>query len=317
MSHPIDTARGKFQRALLILNPGSRQGANADLDEGVGRLQAAGVALETVISNSPAESAQIIRAHCDSADLVIIGGGDGTVSSCAEVLLDCALPFAILPLGTANDLARSLGISSLQQAFDTILSGESAPIDLGVVNGHYFFNVANLGLGVQVTRELTPEIKQRWGVLSYLKALAAAFVRHRYFRVEITVGDQRHAMRSIQVAVGNGRFYGGGNVVAQAATIDDGLLHLYSLRPQTFLELLSLAPLLRGGRHDLAERVYTVEGQNMVIATHPPGMDVHADGEPVTQTPATFSVKVAALTVMVPVDSPLLATAGCDSVLAS
>lgn len=310
MSDQVGAGNSKYRRALLLLNPGSRQGASADRDaglsDGIGRLEAAGLALEKIISRSAAESAQIIRARRDSTDLVILGGGDGTVSSCAEVLLDCSLPFAILPLGTANDLARSVGVNDLPQAFDAILSGQSVPIDLGVVNGHYFFNVANLGLGVRVTHELTPEVKQRWGVLGYLKALISAFVRHRHFLVEIRVGDQCHSVRSIQVAVGNGRFYGGGNAVAREAAIDDGMLHLYSLRPQTFLELLSLAPLLRGGHHDLVERVFTAEGRRLAIETNPPGMEVHADGEPVTRTPVTFSVKTAALTVMVPGDSPLI-----------
>lgn len=287
-------------------NPASRQGDSADLDAGLHRLETAGVQVCQKLSRSADQTCEIIRQHCDEVDLVIVGGGDGTISSCAGVLRDCALPFAILPLGTANDLARSLGIEDLEQAFTAICDGHSTRIDLGVVNDHLFFNVANLGLGVHVTEELTPEVKQRWGVFSYLKALAAALAHHRQFRVSIQVDGAEHSLRSIQLAVGNGRFYGGGNVVDQKASIDDDLLHLYSLRPQTFWELLTLAPLLRGGRHNLARRTFTASGQRLKISTRPAGMAIHADGEPVTQTPAVFSVLPAALEVVVPADSPLL-----------
>lgn len=305
-SRAIRSQNDVYRRALLLRNPGSRQGDSTDLDAGIARLEAAGIQLDSVVSESVEQSREIIRRGCDTADLIILGGGDGTISSCAQVLLECNLPFAILPLGTANDLARSLGIESLEQAFAAICDGHSAAIDLGVVNEHVFFNVANLGLGVQVTEELTPEVKQRWGVFSYLKALVSAFARHRQFKVELDIDGERQSMRSIQLAVGNGRFYGGGNVVDQDAMINDELLHLYSLRPQTFWELLTLAPLLRGGRHDLARRTFAASGREIQIVTHPKGMAIHADGEPVTQTPAHFSVKSAALKVVVPADSPLL-----------
>lgn len=291
---------------MLILNPGSRQGGDADLDAGLARLKQAGVDLQRVNSDSPGQSCAAIRERASGVDLVIIGGGDGTISSCVPALLDSGLPVAILPLGTANDLARSLGIVDLDHAFDAICEAATAPVDLGVVNNHYFFNVANLGLGVKVTEELTPEVKQRWGVFSYLKAFAAALSRHRHFKLQIQVGGEAHTMRSIQLAVGNGRFYGGGNVVDQRASIDDDLLHVYSLRPQTVWELLSLAPLLRGGRHDLAKRTFSVSASELYVQTQPAGMEIHADGEPVTKTPANFSVKSAALELVVPKDSPLL-----------
>ncbi|WP_236250369.1 lipid kinase [Microbulbifer sp. ALW1] len=305
-SRAISPQSDDYRRALLIRNPGSRQGGSANLDAGLARLEAAGIQLNPVISESAAQSCEIIRQRCNDVDLVIIGGGDGTISSCARALLECKLPFAILPLGTANDLARSLAIESVEQAIAAICDGHTAEIDLGVVNDHVFFNVANLGLGVQVTEELTPEVKQRWGVFSYLKALVSAFARHRQFKVELQIDGERHVMRSIQLAVGNGRFYGGGNIVHQEATIDDDLLHLYSLRPQTFWELLTLAPLLRGGRHDIARRTFAASGRDIRISTGSKPMSIHADGEPVSETPAHFSVKPGALNVVVPSGSPLL-----------
>lgn len=255
-------------------------------------------------SGGPDETENAIRQRREQLDLVIVGGGDGTISSTAGTLYDCQLPLAILPLGTANDLARSLGIGNdLQHAFAVIAANHRRAIDLGVVNDHYFFNAANMGLGVKVTEELGPEVKKRWGVFSYLKAFSAALTRAQQFKAEIVVDGERHMERSIQLAVGNGRYYGGGNIVADSARINDARLDLYSLRPQGVWELLTLAPLVRGGKHHLAQRVFNISGQRIEITTRPGAMAIHADGEPVTQTPATFTVIPDALQVVVPRDS--------------
>ncbi len=294
-----------------MLNPKSRNGAGADIDAGVDSLRAAGLELEVLYSHSPEESNAAIRGRAGQLDLVIVGGGDGTISSTARTLYECGLALAILPLGTANDLARSLGIGDdLRRAFAVIADDHRAPVDLGVVNDCYFFNVANMGLGVQVTEELAPEVKKRWGVFGYLKAFFAALARRREFRVRLVVDGKRRTLRSIQLAVGNGRYYGGGNLVHESARIDDARLDLYCVRPQTAWELLTLAPLLRSGKHDLARRVFNVSGQRIEIATKPKAMSIHADGEPVTRTPASFSVIPGALQVVVPRDTELLSRRG-------
>lgn len=167
-------------RALLIINPESRQGAEAGLEEGLKRLHQAGMDVETVISHSADESREAVHKRKAALDLVNVGGGDGTLSSMIRTLLTCDLPLAILPLGTANGLARSLCIpESLELAFEVIASNHHSHIDLGDVNGHCFFNVANMGLDVHVTEELTSEVKKQWGVFSYLRGMAAAIMSTR------------------------------------------------------------------------------------------------------------------------------------------
>jgi YegS/Rv2252/BmrU family lipid kinase len=290
-----------IKTALLIINPNARQGAQAELDEGLERLAQAGITVERVASQSPEQSCQAVRERQNEVDLVIMGGGDGTISSMAATLYECELPLAVLPLGTANDLARSLGLTGeLEQAFDTIIAGRRRRIDLGLVNNHYFFNVAHLGLGVKVTQELTDEVKKQWGVLSYLKAFFAALARVKQFKAHLVADGVRYRQRSIQMAVGNGRYYGGGNVIDEATRIDDGKLSLYSLRPQTVWELLTLAPLLRDGRQRYNKRVFHIQAEHIEITTGAKPMAIHADGEPVTQTPATFTVLPQALEVIVP-----------------
>lgn len=286
--------------ALLIINPKSRLGEAADLGTGVEQLRAAG--MEVIQIDSPAAHSvgQLIDSYHDKVNLVILGGGDGTISSAAPALFRHKLPFAILPLGTANDLAHSLGMSKdLSEAFQNILNNRRHKINLGMINDHFFFNAANIGLGVKVTHELTPELKKTWGVFSYLKAVLHAIRDNRSFKVRVEIDGKQHRMRSMQIAVGNGRYYGGGNIIDERSTIGDGLLYLYSLPPLGIIDLLSLGPLLRQGRQRQAQHTFNVAGKQIKISTWPP-REIHADGEPAGKTPVLFTVIPQALEVICP-----------------
>ncbi len=300
MENNNDTSQNRPPAALLLLNPHSRRGDDDDVHVAIATLEKTGLRLITVAPDGRDEVAQAIAAHRNQIDRVIVAGGDGTINLVIDTLYKNRLALAILPLGTANDLARTLGISeNLAEACATIIEDHRCRVDLGTVNDCYFINVANIGLGTRITNELTPEVKKQWGVLSYLKALFTAFARTREFRVTLTIDDHEYRMRSIQIAVGNGRYYGGGNVIDENARIDDGLLSLYCLKPLTFRELLFLAPLLRNGTYNQEKRIFNKSGKKIEIRTSH-SMQVHADGEPLTRTPATFKVVKNGLEVVAP-----------------
>lgn len=310
---PPQPTDGRGKKALLLVNPASRRGADEDLQEGIAILEGAGIELIKRNPESREHLSQLIREYRDQVDFFIIGGGDGTISAAAQALYECDKPLAILPLGTANDLARSIGIPvRVADACRVIVDNHPRRIDLGVVNGQFFFNVAHIGLGVHITYELTPEIKKKWGVFSYLQAFFRALSRKRTFRLWLQVDDQNYRMRSIHVAVGNGRFYGGGNVVDERARIDSGQLYLYSLKPQSAWELMTLAPLLRGGKQRLVRRTFTAIGKRIRITTAH-SQEIHADGEPAGFTPAVFEVLPGALTIYTAEEGPALEATNGDA----
>jgi diacylglycerol kinase (ATP) len=287
------------QRALLLVNRQARRGQEA-LAQAIEHLQAKGLDLLEESSAKPEELSDLIRNYRDRVDLVIVGGGDGTLNAVTEGLVDTQLPLGVLPLGTANDLARTLGIpTDLNQACEIITQGNLQRIDLGWVNGKYFFNVASLGLSVQITQQLTTEVKRRWGVLAYLATAIGVIRQSRPFLAEIACQEQTIQVRTVQVAVGNGRHYGGGMTVVEDAAIDDNRLDLYSLELRHWWQIIPLLPAMRGGQHVNSSYVRALAGKEFTVRTRKP-RPINTDGEITTYTPATFRVVPKALSVLVP-----------------
>lgn len=285
--------------ALLLVNRHSRKGQE-QAQAAVVELESLGFILLEERIESSKHLAAVIRNYRDRADLVIIGGGDGTLNGAIAALVETQLPLGILPFGTANDLARTLSIpTDLSEACKIIAAGKSQMIDLGWVNGHYFFNVASLGLSVQITRNLTKEVKRRWGVLAYAITALEALKNSKPFRAEIRVGEKTESVKTVQIAIGNGRFYGGGMAVAEDAAIDDERLDLYSLGMQHWWQMLALLPALRRGDHASADWVHSWQGKEFYVHTHRP-RSINTDGEVTTSTPAHFRIVPKGLSVLVP-----------------
>jgi YegS/Rv2252/BmrU family lipid kinase len=285
--------------ALLFTNAASRQGAT-HLAPAIEVLRAGGVRLLEKRPPAVERLGAWIVEHRSDADLVIIGGGDGTLNAAADALIETGLLLGILPLGTANDLARTLGIPpNLTAASQVIAAGRTHRIDLGRVNGKHFFNVASLGLSVQVARQLDVEVTRRWGVLGYPLILWRAIRARRAFRARIRCDGTRMRVRAMQISVGNGRHYGGGMTIAADAAIDDGTLDLVSVAPQGLWELIGNLPALRWGWHRRAQRIRHWRCREIEIRTRRP-IPINTDGEVTTRTPAQIVVVPSAISVFVP-----------------
>ena len=296
---PSEAEAAAPRRALLIVNEHSRSGRDAG-DEAERLLGAAGLSVERGRTQSREDVSRRIRERKDAVDLVVVGGGDGSINAAAPGIIDTGLPLGVLPLGTANDLARTLDLPlDLEGAVGVIAAGRTRRIDLGEVNGHPYFNVASLGFGVDLTHALTSDAKKRWGPLGYAVAGLRVLRRLQPFHVEIEIGGSRTRSRTIHLAVGNGRHYGGGMTVSQDAAIDDGRLDVYSLEVESVIKLLMLLPALRSGRTQDWTEIRTLVGQEIRVATRR-HRSVNADGEIVTRTPATFKVLHGALALFVP-----------------
>lgn len=287
------------KRGLLLVNKKSR-GGDCGLEALLGRFQQGGIDIQEAPLEHPGAIPDLIRLHASHIDCVILGGGDGSMSAAAPALIETGLPLGILPMGTANDLARTLQIPvDLHDACEVITSGAIHYVDVGCVNGHHFFNVANIGLGVTAKRLLTPDMKQRWGIFSYACCMLKAIREFHPFHADIVCDGKPRRVRSLQIAVGNGRHYGGGMTVSEEASLEDARFHLYSIQPMDWWNLAKIGPALVSGEFRPEDPVDIIAGSDITIRTRKP-MPVTADGESVTSTPAHFQMLPKAVKIIVP-----------------
>jgi YegS/Rv2252/BmrU family lipid kinase len=298
------------RRAALIVNTRSRTGERTFF-QALDRLQDLGVTLgPTYAVRDPVRLPETVRDVLDDGSeyrLLILGGGDGSVSSVVDFLAHHHVVLGLLPLGTANDFARTLGIpSDIEGACQTIAAGKMVDVDLGLAGDNYYVNVASVGLGVEATRALSPWMKKSVGPLAYPAAAIKAFLNHKPFSARLTFPDGDHEPveheRLLQVAVGNGRFYGGGMVVAPESGIDDRSLDVYAIELGRHRDLIGVARYLKSGDFIRGEGVSQYRTGRVRLETDPE-LAVNIDGEVVTRTPQNFSVAHNALKVLVPPES--------------
>ncbi|MBW4694042.1 MAG: lipid kinase [Lyngbya sp. HA4199-MV5] len=290
---------------LLLINLQSKQGL-LRFGEAVASFNDLGMQYIIGQVKEAEDFARCIRRYQERVSAVVIGGGDGTLNVAVDALVETGLPLGILPLGTANDLVRTLNLPrALPEACQVIAEGHRQFIDLGRVNGKYFFNVASCGLSINVTQELSGKLKKRWGVIAYAIAALRTIAVTRRFTAVIQVDDGAEMTRkSLQIAVGNGRYYGGGLTIAKDAAIDDQRLDLYSLEIPHWWHLFFLLPALRTGQFSDRIGIARWEGKQIKVRTHQPKR-VNTDGEITTKTPALFELCPAALEVFVPLPAAL------------
>ncbi len=300
MPPPADIPRD----AILIVNAHSRKGA-ALFREAKRKLEEAGIRLVAAHAvRKPKLFPQTVRqAVSEGVPMVIVGGGDGSLSSAVDLLVGRDCVFALLPLGTANSLARTLGIPlDLDGAIDAIVNGRLRLIDLGVIDGDYFANCAAIGLAPMIGSTVPNRFKKYLGRLGYLLWAGWCLVRFKSFELIVDDGAKKHRLSAVEVRIANGRFHGGVEVIEDGA-VDSGEIVVQAVtgRARTMLILNWLTMLLR-----LPARQKTVtefHARRLSIKTDPP-LAISIDGEVTASTPATVEVAPAAIQVVVPRSNP-------------
>jgi len=298
-SAAVSPSDASTRRALVFLNDKARS-VKQNIPRALEALRAHNI--EVVRSVNPKRPAisRIIQQYRDDVDLIIVGGGDGTLNGVLQGLVGTKLPLGLLPLGTANDLAKTLGIpSDVAAACQVIADGHTRRIDVGRVNDAYFFNEASIGLSVALCRALTREAKARFGILALLYNAVVLLVKMRRFRAHVRMDHgQEFDVRTVQLTLGNSCNFGG-FIATDDAEIDDRLLDLYSVGFEQGWTYFDAFGALLQRRYDEARSVHTLHGKRFEVTTKRP-KHVEADGEIVTVTPAVFQVVPRAIEVFVP-----------------
>jgi len=231
--------------------------------------------------------------------LIIVGGGDGTLSAVVDELAYRDAVLGILPLGTANSFARTLDIPlEIDRAVEVIAGGETAGVDLGRIGDDYFANTAALGLAATLARSRLTGLKHYFGAASYPLAGVVKFLGHRSFRCTLSHHGRRTSYDALDVLIANGR-YQGGALVAPDASVASRALVVRIVKGPAKRNLIWAWALRAAGRAPGARLVETVHAASVTIETEPP-LPVSIDGEAVARTPVRASVAPDALKVRVP-----------------
>jgi len=290
------------REAVLIVNAQSRRG-EAHFKEAKERLEQSGVRLTAAHAvKNPDHIAQAVRAaEASGAPMVIVGGGDGSLSGTVDELVGKDCVFAVLPLGTANSFARTLGLPlELKGAVNAIAHGRRRRIDLGMIDSDYFVNAASMGLSPMIGDTVPHKLKRYLGRVGYLLWAVKCSFGFRAFRLVIDDGVRERRMWSTEVRILNGPFHGGVELSDEAA-VDTGEIVVQAIVGRSHMRLAWdwYAKFFR-----LRDRnVHTEEfrGQSFRLSTQPP-QRISIDGEVLARTPATAKIAGGAIEVAVPAE---------------
>lgn len=244
---------------------------------------------------------ELILKHRQNISHVIIGGGDGSVCAALPALIETQLPVFVIPLGTANNLARNYNITQDIQSVHTMLTeGEQVSIDVGVVNGVHFLNVAGLGLSTEVNENVSSDLKKKIGVFAFVYTAFKMVTKMNPFRAIITAdGGKPIYTKSWQISVCNGKHYGNGLTIKHDASLEDHKLHLLSTEVKKWWHSVGLISSLITGHYKKTQEITLIAGRDILIETRRT-FRIDVDGDVKTTTPATFSVIPKAVNLIIP-----------------
>jgi YegS/Rv2252/BmrU family lipid kinase len=293
-------ARNLPREAVLIVNVHSRRGealfkdAKAMLEEAGLRLIAAHAVKE------PERLQETVRgAVADGAPMVIVGGGDGSLSGTVDELVGKDCVFGVLPLGTANSFARTLGIPlDLEGAVAAISGGRRRRIDLGMIDRDYFVNAASLGLSPRIGETVPHRLKRYLGRAGYLLWAIKCSIGFRAFRLTLEDGVKRRNMWATEVRILNGPYHGGVELSDQA-DVDTGDIVIQAVVGRSHARLAWDWYAKFFKLRDRDAQTEEFRGKAFRIETRPP-QRISIDGEVLASTPVTVQVAAGAVEVAVP-----------------
>ena len=296
----------------LILN--GKSAGEPPIRTAVNQLRQEGISVEVRVTWEFGDAARYTaEAAEDQVDVVIAGGGDGTINevTCGMLQTDAITKPAIgiLPLGTANDFARGcrIPVGDPIAALRFAAEGPIVPIDIGEANGRYFVNVASGGFGAEVTANTPPELKKAIGGAAYSLMGVVTAAKMTPHRCQVTLADGTTRQGELfAMAVGNSIQCGGGQQLTPHALLDDGLLDLiivHDVDLQSFGNVLSEMNRLRD---ETNRNISYVQVESFKIESESP-IQVNLDGEPIRENAYEFRVLHKALNFVLPTEAPLVA----------
>jgi YegS/Rv2252/BmrU family lipid kinase len=288
----------------LLVNPSSAGGRTLKLLPRVEQaLDAARVTFRVQRTKGLEQGVEQALRAVEAGELPVVMSGDGLVGAVGGAMAGAETPLGIIPGGRGNDLARVLSIpGEPEAAVATILAGHSRRIDVGEANGRRFLGIASVGFDSEANR-LANEARFVRGNLVYAYAALRALVSWKPARFTIAVDEERLRLAGYSVCVANSRAYGGGMFIAPEAELDDGEFDVVTIGEVGKLRFVGNLPKVFKGTHVDADEVRVFRTSHLELSASKP-FAVYADGEHITDLPASLRVLPRALSVLAPAPGP-------------
>jgi diacylglycerol kinase (ATP) len=295
----------------LLVNPAARAGAHTGAARRAAeRLREHGIRTTVISGGSADESGRLLRTAIEvGVDAVAVVGGDGTVNLAVHEVAGSGIPLGIIPAGTGNDFAETLGLREMDPlaAADTIAAGHTRVVDLARVTRDdgstaTFATVLASGFDSKVNDRANamrwPRGGSRYNIAILIEFLTLAGIAYdvEWEAEDGTLGEFHGDL--LMATVGNGRSYGGGIPICPAADPADGVLDLVLVRPAGRLQLLRLLPRVYRGTHAGSPEVSIRRVRRVRLSAA--AVTAYADGDPIGALPLEISVEPLALTVFAP-----------------
>ena len=276
------------------------------------RLKEVGLSFDHEYTDGVGHAVELARAAAsDGYQYLVAVGGDGTVNEVANGILSSTdlrrITLGIVSTGTGSDFVRSAGIPrDYVRACSSLTSQRRLLIDVGVVEymndgktkRRFFVNGAGSGFDAEVVKTTGSLPKYFGGTIPYVGGLLRSLVGYKNKTVALRVGDRLETKRILSIVVSNGCYFGGGMRVTPQAELDDGLLDVMTVDDMGKFELLKAFPTIYKGTHITHPKVRVEKAIHIAIESSERVL-VHADGELLGETPASFWLMPAALSIVV------------------
>ena len=295
-------------KIAIILNPTSGRGRGGKLREVICKLMnsaanASPHPIEWKILQTTARGdATRLAKHAsdEGANIVAAAGGDGTCGEVVNGIAGGRAAFGVIPVGTGNDFARTIGVyGDLETAIDNLFSNHARMVDLGKIGNRWFLNVAGCGFDAKVAERVNRGYRHLNDSMAYVAGVLQTLISFKSPHFILTMDGSTYESDGMLCTIANASSYGGGMRVAPQAEIDDGVLDICFLKHAGRIEFLRAFPRVFKGEHVTHPKVRMFRAMRGRVETIPP-MPILVDGEVIGETPVDFEIVPHILKVMTP-----------------
>lgn len=292
-----------MRKVLIIINPAAGKGQSKNYIGTIKeKFEEAAIDYQIKISNRVGNVTELaINGVKDGFNEVVAVGGDGTLIEALNGIVGTDIKLGIIPAGTGNDFVRSIGVKrDFLQALDVVIKGNYKLIDIGEVNDRFFLNVVSFGIDGEVVKTMEKIKTVVSGSAAYYVSSIKAIATYKAVKMSINIDGKEYHRRAYLLAIGNGKYFGGGMKITPDARVDSGDFEICIINDISRISLMRLLSKASSGNHISENGVEVFRGKEIVIRAITDHLAVNADGNLIGPAPAKISISSNKLKILCP-----------------